>query len=83
MECFITNPVKNLNAIILTEAGLIGSSEYFPLIVWMVMFLEAQGYEIKKNILFQDNQSTIGGNQPILYYTNCPMFGFQSLLSTV
>ena len=23
------------------------------------------------------------GNQPILYYINCPMFGFQSLLSTV
>ena len=25
----------------------------------MVMFLEAQGYEVKKNIIFQDNQSTI------------------------
>ena len=43
----------------MTEAGLIGTSEYVPLNVWMVMFLEAQGYDIKKNTIFQDNQRTI------------------------
>ena len=39
-----------------TEAELIGTSEYVPFNVWMVMFLKAQGYDIKKNILLQDNQ---------------------------
>ena len=42
-----------------TEAELIGTIEYVPFNVWMFMFLESQGYEIKKNIIFQDNQSTI------------------------
>ena len=43
---------KNLNAKSLTEAKLIGNSEYVPNNVWMVVFLEAQGYEIKKPIIF-------------------------------
>ena len=38
---------------------LIVPSEYVPFNVWVVMFLESQGFEIKKNILFQENQSTI------------------------
>ena len=50
---------QNLNAKISTEAELIGMSEYVNFSVWMVMFMEAQGYDIKKNIIFQDNQSTI------------------------
>ena len=49
---------QNLNAKISTEAELIGMSEYVNFSVWMVMFMEAQGYDIKKNIIFQDNQST-------------------------
>ena len=28
-------------------------------IIWTKLFLEAQGYEIKKNILYQDNKSTV------------------------
>ena len=42
-----------------TEAELIVTSEYVTFNVWMVIFLGAQGYYIKKNIIFQDNQSTI------------------------
>ena len=29
------------------------------------------------------NTTDVVGNQPILCYINCPMFGFQSLLSTI
>ena len=50
---------KHINAKGLTEAELIGTSEYFPFNVCMVMFMEAQGYDIKKKIIFQDNHSTI------------------------
>ena len=42
-----------------TEAELIGNSECFTFNVQMVMFLGAQGYDIKENLIFQYNQSTI------------------------
>ena len=48
-----------MNARSSTEADLIGTREFFTFNVWMVTFLEAQGCDIKKNIIFQDNQSTI------------------------
>ena len=50
---------QNMNAIFLTEDELIGTSEYIIFNLFVVMFLEAQGYEIKNHILFQDNKSTI------------------------
>ena len=51
--------IFNCKQKISTEAELIGTVEYVSFNEWMVMFMEAQGYEIKNNILFQDNQSTI------------------------
>ena len=42
-----------------TEAEIVGTSEYVPYSVWLRHFLEAQGYNISDNILFQDNQSAI------------------------
>ena len=50
---------KNLNAKISTAAELIGTSVYVTFNIQMVMFMEAQVYQIKKNIIFQYNQSTI------------------------
>ena len=50
---------QNLNVKVLTEAELIGTSEYVTFNLWMVMFMDSQGYKIKKNILLQYNQSTI------------------------
>ena len=44
---------QNLNAKSLTDAELIGTSEYVPFNVWMVMFLKAQVYETKKNIIYK------------------------------
>ena len=42
-----------------TESELVGDNEYLPYNIWYIMFLGAQGYRIKNNILFQDNESAI------------------------
>ena len=42
-----------------TEAELVGVSEYIPYNIWLLSFMDEQGYAVKDNILFQDNQSTI------------------------
>ena len=49
---------KKLNAKDSNEAVLIGTSEYVLFNVWMVMFLEAQGYNINNNIILQYIQIT-------------------------
>ena len=36
-----------------------GVSDYLPYNIYLVMFLEHQGYPILNNIVFQDNQSAI------------------------
>ena len=48
-----------LNTKSTTESELVGTSEYVPFNIWVVMFYQAQGYEITKNFLFQDNESAI------------------------
>jgi KUP system potassium uptake protein len=42
-----------------TEAELVTVDDVMPLILWTRYFLDAQGYGIKENKVFQDNQSTI------------------------
>ena len=43
----------------LTTAELILVDYTMSLILWIPLFLEEQGYKIKKNKLYQDNKSTI------------------------
>ena len=50
---------QKLNVKSSTEAELVGVSDYLPYNTWLTMFLEKQGYDLKNNILFQDNQSAI------------------------
>ena len=50
---------KNLNTKSSTEAKVVGVSDYIPYNIWICLFMRAQGYDIKQNILFQDNQSAI------------------------
>ena len=50
---------QKLNTKSSTEAELVASDDAATLILWTKLFLEAQGYEIDKNILFQDNKSAI------------------------
>ena len=42
-----------------TEAELVGANDGSTMILWTKLFMEAQGYEIKTNILYQDNKSSI------------------------
>jgi len=42
-----------------TEAELVGVNDAMSLVLWVRMFLEAQGFEVIENVVFQDNQSTM------------------------
>ena len=41
------------------EAELVGADDMATKILWTKLFMEAQGYKIKRNVLYQDNKSTI------------------------
>jgi len=49
---------QRLNTRSSTEAKLVAADDASTLVLWTQLFLEAQGYHVKKNILFQDNKST-------------------------
>jgi Reverse transcriptase (RNA-dependent DNA polymerase) len=42
-----------------TEAELVGVNDIMTLVLWVRLFLEAQGIEVVDNIIYQDNQSTM------------------------
>ena len=44
----------------LTEAELVGVSEYLPYHIWLINFLEDQGYKVKEKLLFQDTKALLG-----------------------
>ena len=45
-----------------TESELVGVSEYFPYNIWLIIFMDSQGYGIKNNIVYQDYQYTMKMN---------------------
>jgi hypothetical protein len=50
---------QKLNTRSSTEAELVGPDDLSTLILWTRLFMMCQGYDIDKNILYQDNKSTI------------------------
>jgi len=50
---------QNLDTRSSTKAKLVGADDMSQLIIWTKLFMEAQGYEIKHNVLYQGNKSTI------------------------
>jgi hypothetical protein len=50
---------QKLNTKSSTKAEVVGMSDYIPNTIWLRMFLEAQGYSVASNILYQDNQSAM------------------------
>ena len=50
---------QKLNTKSSTEGEIVGVSDYLPNMIWGKMFLEAQGYKIKENTLYQDNQAAM------------------------
>jgi hypothetical protein len=50
---------QKLNTRSSTEAELVAVDDVMAQVMWTRYFLEAQGYEVKENIIYQDNQSTM------------------------
>ncbi|KAG7374846.1 reverse transcriptase RNA-dependent DNA polymerase [Nitzschia inconspicua] len=50
---------QKLNTRSSTEAELVGVNDAMSLILWTRHFLEAQGYTVEKNVVYQDNESAI------------------------
>ena len=50
---------QKLNAGSSTEAELIGVADALGNIIWGLYFMQAQGFDVGHNVLFQDNKSTI------------------------
>ena len=55
----VTSTKQKLNTRSSTEAELVGVDDLMPAILWTRYFLKAQGYDVKENILYQDNMSSI------------------------
>ena len=50
---------QKLNTKSSTDAELVAADDAAVMILWTKLFLESQGYEVEKNILYQDNKSAI------------------------
>lgn len=50
---------QKLNTRSSTECEVVGVDDLMPAILWTRMFLEAQGYGVKENIIYQDNQAAM------------------------
>jgi hypothetical protein len=50
---------QKLNTRSSTEAELVGVNDIMSMILWTRNFLESQGYEVKDNVVYQDNESAI------------------------
>ena len=50
---------QKLNTKSSTEAELVAADDAAVMILWTKLFMEAQGYPIERNILYQDNKSAI------------------------
>ena len=42
-----------------TESELVALDDALPLILWCLYFIEAQGYTVEQNVVFEGNQSTM------------------------
>jgi hypothetical protein len=50
---------KKMNVRSSTEGELVAVDNAATIILWAKLFLEAQGYDVKKNIVYQDNKRAI------------------------
>jgi hypothetical protein len=50
---------KKINTRSSTETEIVGADDFMPVICWTRYFMKAQGYDVKDNVLFQDNKSSI------------------------
>jgi hypothetical protein len=50
---------QKLNTKSSTESEVVGASDYIPRTLWAKRFLEYQGFNLKRNIFYQDNKSAM------------------------
>ena len=50
---------QRINTCSSTKAELVGVNDAMSLVLWTRHFLEAQGFSVKDNVIFQDNESTM------------------------
>jgi len=50
---------QKLNTRSSTESELVGADGASTMILWTKLFMEAQGYKLRSNVLYQDNQSAM------------------------
>ena len=55
----ISQSRKKLNTRSSNESELVGADDMSTMILWKKIFMEAQGFDVNKNILYQDNNITI------------------------
>jgi hypothetical protein len=48
---------QHINTHSSTEAELVGVNDNMTMVLWTKLFLEAQGFEVVDNIIYQDNKS--------------------------
>jgi hypothetical protein len=54
-----TSKKHKLNTKSSTESEIVAADDVLPQMLWTLYFLEAQGYKIDDNVLYQDNKSSI------------------------
>jgi hypothetical protein len=55
----VSSTTQKLNTRSSTETEIVGANNFMPAICWNRYFTKAQGYGVKDNVLFQDNNSSI------------------------
>ena len=50
---------QKLNTKSSTKSEIVGVSDFLPYTIWASYFLKSQGYQLKRNIFYQDNTSAI------------------------
>ena len=58
-ELYQFSTKQKINTRSSTEAELVGVNDAMGLVLWTCLFLDAQGYGIDDNIVYQDNESTM------------------------
>ena len=56
---FALSSKQKLNTRSSTETELVGVNDAMTMILWMKHFIEAQGYPVHENIIYQDNESAM------------------------
>jgi hypothetical protein len=54
-----TSTTQKINTKSSTETEIVGVDDLMPAVLWTRLFLEAQGYGVVENIIYQDNKSAI------------------------